>query len=159
MSDTSKEVKKEEKVDEFTQFVDSKPFGERIVFKLTLLKNYCFSLVETVKKMCCCGIKRDNHTGNLFIYTFFYKNGLVRIPIKPSPYSSTNIVKIKYMTKDTYEDNEDIVDYIKSFLETKIENITICPKYLGFEKILVTVFDDSLEQVDKEFNSNDIITL
>jgi hypothetical protein len=152
------EIKKEE-VDEITKFIEDKPFIERYKFKLTLFKNYCISLFEILKKLCMCGIKKDVQVNNLFIYTFMYKNRLVRMPIKPSPYNSSNIVKIKYMKKDIYEEDEETIEYIKSFLETKIENVTICPKYLGFEKLLITVFDDSFEQVDKEFNTNDIISL
>jgi hypothetical protein len=157
--DIKKEDIKEEEVDDITKFIEDKPFGERINFKLTLFKNYCISVFKTLKKMCLCGVKKDIQINNLFIYTFMYKNRLVRIPIKPSPYNSSNIVKIKYMIKDTYEEDEQTIEYIKSFLETKVENVIICPKYLGFEKLLITIFDDSFEQVDKEFNTNDIISL
>ena len=60
---------------------------------------------------------------------------------------------------DKYEEDEETIEHNKPFLETKIENVIVKPKYLGFKKILITTFDESFEQVEKEYNENDIIEL
>ena len=96
---------------------------------------------------------------NLFIYSFIYKNKIVRIPIKPLLFHNNNIIDIKYkkfeMSKYISDDVHTL--YIKSFLTTKYANINISPDMIGYHQLMITYLDEELNETTKEYLHNEII--
>jgi len=71
-----------------------------------------------------------------------------------SPYSLTR----KQFTEE--EDgpclsDADSVEYVRSFIETKIDNVT--PLLVGFNRIRLTVLDEDFNEIIKEYSRNDKI--
>lgn len=96
---------------------------------------------------------------NLFIYSFIYKNKIVRIPIKPLLFHNNIIIDIKYKKFEMSNYISDDVNtlYIKSFLVTKYTNISISPDMIGYYQLMITYLDDELNETTKEYLNNEII--
>lgn len=127
---------------------------KKIVFIITFCLNFIKQKLIELYMNARCGIRPVPYT-KIFVGTMLYQNKLLRFPIKPNAYGTRNILKIEYKVVDEQEcpylSETDEVEYIKSFIETRIDNITITPHLIGFDLIKLTVFDEDFNECTKEY--------
>jgi hypothetical protein len=130
---------------------------KKIVFIITVCINFIKQKLIELYMKSRCGVKPIPYR-KIFVGTMLYQNKLLRFPIKPNAYGTRNILKIEYKVTDDLEcpylSDADGVEYIKSFIETRIDNITITPRLIGFDVIKMTVFDEDFNECIKEYSCN-----
>jgi len=133
---------------------------KKTVFIVNLCINFAKERLIQLYMRCRCGVRSVPHT-RLFVGTMLYQNKLLRFPIKPNPYGTRKIIKIEYKVIDDsespYISDAYSVEYIKSFVETKIDNITITPRLIGFDMIRLTILDEDFNEVTKDYSLHDKI--